>query len=158
MTEVPDRDAYAADVAARTIYWENVPVGFRHQWRRTVTQDAVDAYCDGAEDYNPWYGPDASPFGPPVVPPMLVSRLCRFTMEELGVMLGWVHVSQRNELCLPVPVGSELIFDGEVTAKYERRGRHYVDEQVIVRRSEDHAVVLRHARTYVAPRKDGGET
>lgn len=154
MTQTPDPDAYLDDIAARTLYWEDVVVGYEHTWRRVVSQDAVDAYCDGAEDYNPWYGPDASPFGPPVVPPMLLSRLCRFTMEDLGVLSGWVHVSQRNEIEEPVAVGTELLFHGRVTAKYERHGRCYVDEQVQVTRPADGAVVLRHARSYLAPRRE----
>jgi acyl dehydratase len=131
-----------------SLVWEDIPVGHTHAWDITVTQDAVNAYCDGAQDYNPWYGPSSSPFGWPVVPPMLISRLCRFTLAPLGKMTGWIQVLHRNEILVPVAVGSTLAFVGEVSAKERRRGKPIVSLRAIATNASG-VVVFEQTSEYV---------
>lgn len=68
--------------------WDDVPLGYEHKWVRTVTQEAINGYCDGVDDRNPWYGPVTSPFGPPVTPVLFVSHWCKDTLKPLGVESG----------------------------------------------------------------------
>ena len=55
--------------------WDDLVVGWERTWELPITLDAVSWYADLAEDPNPWYGAAGSPWGAPVAPPLLMSRL-----------------------------------------------------------------------------------
>jgi len=107
---------------------------------------AVQQYCDEMKDHNPIYLED-SPFGGPVVPPLLSATLLGLRM--IGTKYD-SHATVPTRLIQknisPVRVGEKLTLSGTLIDKYIKRGLEYaVIESVltdvkgkVVRRVVDH--------------------
>jgi acyl dehydratase len=108
------------------IGWSDLVLGWERTWDMPITFESVAWYADLAEDPNPWYGKKGSPWGPPVAPPLLVSRFCFRVCEPLGISVGWINTWNDSETIAPVLVGTVARFHGRITDKFEWNGRRYV--------------------------------
>lgn len=107
---------------------------------------AIKQYCDEMHDHNPIYLKE-SPFGGPVVPPLLSATLLGLGM--IGTKYD-AHATVPTRLIQknirPAKVGEKLVLSGTLIDKYIKRGLEYaVIESVItdekgkvVRRVIDH--------------------
>ena len=136
----------------RAITLDELHVGYERIWEKEITQELVFWYADLAEDYSSWYGLFESPFGDPVAPPLLISRIAIWTTEPLGRMKGFVNTRNFTEILGPVFVGTRLRLHGRITNKYVKRGRWYIDQVVEARETETERLVLRDSKTYMVAR------
>jgi acyl dehydratase len=153
--------ALAVEFGVRGMSADDIPDDYEHSWERTINQDAVYAFADGVEDFSLWYVPGFSPFGGPVVPPLLLAQLCNRTLEKLGAMAGWVHAENRSHLIRPVFVGTTIRFEGRVASKFTKRGRKYVTLALKLFDTDGDELVFEEERTFaetfIAAREDGYE-
>ncbi|MEE9286077.1 MAG: hypothetical protein V3V35_10180 [Dehalococcoidia bacterium] len=110
----------------RSLTEDDLEVGFQREWDVRITYPLVAWYADLCGDPNPWYGVQGSPFGPPVAPPLLMSRLAARLTDSLGRMRGFLNTRNRTVTLAPTTVGMVARFRGRIDAKYQRRGRRYV--------------------------------
>ncbi len=136
----------------RAITLDDLHAGYERIWERDITQELVFWYADLAEDYSSWYGLFESPFGDPVAPPLLISRIAIWTTEPLGRMKGFVNTRNFTEILGPVFVGTRIKLHGRITDKYVKRGRWYIDQVVEAREAETERLVLRDSKTYMVAR------
>lgn len=149
MPELPQRRRLKRFPMKR-VEWEDIPVPYEHAWEREITEDMVHYYADLSEDYCPWYGPGDSPFGDPVAPPLLISRLCGSTiMEDLGRMWGYLNTYNRSVMLAPIHIGMRLRFHGSITDKFVKRGRRYIHQEIDVFDAETGQPVFRESKEYL---------
>ena len=124
-------------------YWDMVEVGDSLSRVLKITPEVVILYADAVEDYNPWYEgwrmntwniEGESPFGPAIVPPMLVSHFVLSVQFDhtKPFAIGSIHTYHDSEILAPVPVGAEVRITATAIDKYIKRERRYVRHQVIV--------------------------
>ncbi len=124
-------------------YWDMVNVGDVLARELTITPELVILYADAVEDYNPWYEgwrmntwriPGVSPFGPAIVPPMLVSHFVLSVQFDhtKPFAIGSIHTFHDSEIFEPIPVGATVCIQAKAIDKFEKRGRRYVRHEVKV--------------------------
>ncbi len=124
-------------------YWDMVAVGDVLARELTITPELVILYADAVEDYNPWYEgwrmntwriPGESPFGPAIVPPMLVSHFVLSVQFDhtKPFAIGSIHTFHDSEILEPIPVGATVRIEAKAIDKFEKRGRRYVRHAVRV--------------------------
>jgi acyl dehydratase len=124
-------------------YWDMVAVGDVLSRELTITPELVILYADSVEDYNPWYEgwrmntwriPGESPFGPAIVPPMLVSHFVLSVQFDhtRPFAIGSIHTFHDSEILEPIPVGATVRIEARAIDKFEKRGRRYVRHEVRV--------------------------
>jgi acyl dehydratase len=124
-------------------YWDMVEVGDVLARELTITPELVILYADAVEDYNPWYEgwrmntwriPGESPFGPAIVPPMLVSHFVLSVQFDhtKPFAIGSIHTFHDSEILEPIPVGATVRIEAKAIDKFEKRGRRYVRHEVRV--------------------------
>jgi acyl dehydratase len=151
-TQIAQIEEYLAKLERTKQSMWDLAVGAELTWDMKITPELVILYCDGAEDYNPWYeawpvGPGASPFGTAVAPPLLVPRWQSwFHREGIGKSsVGAVAAGWRTELVAPVMVGTTVQYHGEFTKKYVKRGRQYTENEVTVKDVDSGQLLVKHA-------------
>jgi acyl dehydratase len=146
MTEVQIRQtrAFVDGLASGSqTYWDMVAVGDVLSREVHLTPEVVILYADGVEDYNPWYEgwrmntgriPGESPFGPAIVPPLLVSHFVLSVQFDhtKPFAIGSIHTFHDSEILEPIPVGATVRITTRATDKFVKRGRRYVRHAVTV--------------------------
>ncbi|MDQ1515872.1 MAG: hypothetical protein QOE80_1702 [Actinomycetota bacterium] len=150
MTEIQiqqTRDFVNSLNAKSQTYWDMVAVG-DELWRDLhITPELVILYCDGVEDYNPWYegwlmntwyGEGESPFGGAIVPPMLVSHFVLSVQFDhtKPFAIGSIHTFHDSEIIEPIPVGATVRIHTRAIDKFVKRDRRYVRHEVTVTDAE----------------------
>ena len=124
-------------------YWDMVEIGDVLSRDLHITPELVILYADAVEDFNPWYEgwrmntwhiPGESPFGPAIVPPMLVSHFVLSVQFDhtKPFAIGSIHTMHESEILAPIPVGATVRIAATATDKFEKRGRRYVRHRVEV--------------------------
>ena len=92
----------------------------------------VQQYADGIHDHNPWYtGP--TPFGGPVAPALIRhSEMYVDRRWYLPYIYGNLHAKQEWEIFSPIKVGERVSTHSVVTDRYDKRGREYVVNEVLM--------------------------
>ena len=139
----------------KRIGWDDLVVGWERTWDMPITLDAVGWYADLSEDPNPWYGALGSPWGAPVAPPLLMSRLCFRITDPLGKMIGFLNTWNRTETLAPALVGTMARFHGRISEKFERKGRRYVRYVIDVNDAETGRALLHEEKEYVVAPSTG---
>lgn len=135
-------------------YWDMVEVGDVLSRELTITPELVILYADAVEDYTPWYEGwkmntwrvrGESPFGPAIVPPLLISHFVLSVQFDhtKPFAIGSIHTFHDTELLEPIHVGATVRISAKAIDKYVKRGRRYVRHEVTV---EDAATGLLHIR------------
>ncbi len=124
-------------------YWDMVEIGDVLSRDLTITPELVILYADSVEDFNPWYEgwkmntwyvPGESPFGPAIVPPMLVSHFVLSVQFDhtKPFAIGSIHTYHDSEILAPIPVGATVRITATATDKFMKRERRYVRHEVVV--------------------------
>lgn len=97
-----------------------------------ISPQLVQQYTDAVHDHNPWYA-DASPFGGPVAPALIRhSEMYVDRRWYLPYIYGNLHAKQEWELFSPIKVGERISTHSLVTDRYDKRGRDYVVNEVLM--------------------------
>jgi len=124
-------------------YWDMVEVGDVLSRDLTITPELVILYADAVEDFNPWYEgwrmntwyiPGESPFGPAIVPPMMVSHFVLSVQFDhtKPFAIGSIHTFHDSEIFAPIPVGATVRITATAIDKFVKRERRYVRHEVTV--------------------------
>lgn len=138
-------------------YWDMVEIGDELSRELHITPELVILYADGVEDYNPWYEgwkmntwgiPGESPFGPAIVPPVLVSHFVLSVQFDhtRPFPIGSIHTFHDSQILEPIPVGAKVVISTVVADKFEKRGRRYVRHEVTVTDAADGRVYFTETR------------
>ncbi len=138
-------------------YWDMVEVGDVLARELTITPELVILYADAVEDYNPWYEgwrmntwriPGESPFGPAIVPPMLVSHFVLSVQFDhtKPFAIGSIHTFHDSEILEPIPVGATVRIEAKAIDKFVKRGRRYVRHEVKVEEGATGKLFFREVR------------
>jgi len=131
-----------SEMGAQT-YWDMVTVGDVLSRELTITPEVVILYADAVEDYNSWYEgwrmntwriEGQSPFGPAIVPPLMMSHFVLSVQFDhtKPFAIGSIHTYHDTELIAPIPVGATVRITATAIDKFEKRGRRYVRHEVLV--------------------------
>ena len=160
MTEIQikqTRDFVAKLDSESETYWDMVTVGDELSRDLHLAPELVILYADAVEDYNPWYEgwrmntwhiPGESPFGPAVVPPLLVSHFVLSVQFDhtKPFAIGSIHTFHDTEIIEPIPVGTTVRITTRATDKYVKRERRYVRHEVTVTDAATGKLFLRETR------------
>ena len=124
-------------------YWDMVNVGDVLSRELHITPELVILYADAVEDYNPWYEgwlmntwkqKGESPFGPAIVPPLLVSHFVLSVQFDhtKPFAIGSIHTFHDSEILEPIPVGATVRITTRAIDKIVKRERRYVRHEVTV--------------------------
>ncbi|MGE0825010.1 MAG: MaoC family dehydratase N-terminal domain-containing protein [Candidatus Binatia bacterium] len=103
--------------------------GTRHY---DLSPQLVQQYADAIHDHNPWYV-GMSPFGGPVAPALIRhSEMYVDRRWYLPYIYGNLHAKQEWELFSPLKVGECISTHSVVTDRYDKRGRDYVVNEVLM--------------------------
>lgn len=138
-------------------YWDMVEVGDERSRDLHITPELVVLYADGVEDFNPWYEAwlmdqwtieGSSPFGPAIVPPLLVSHFVLSVQFDhtRPFSIGSVHTFHDSEILAPIPIGATVRIHTKAIEKSIRRGRRYVRHTVTVTDAASGEPYLRETR------------
>lgn len=138
-------------------YWDMVEVGDILSRDLTITPELVILYADAVEDFNPWYEawtmnswrkPGESPFGPAIVPPMLISHFVLSVQFDHAkpFAIGSIHTFHDTEILAPVLIGATVRVTTRAIDKFEKRGRRYLRHSVIVEDAMDGTLYIRETR------------
>jgi acyl dehydratase len=130
------------EMGAQT-YWDMVNVGDVLSRELTITAELVILYADAVEDYNSWYEGwrmntwrihGESPFGPAIVPPLLVSHFVLSVQFDhtKPFAIGSIHTYHDTEIIAPIPVGATVRITAKAIDKFVKRDRRYVRHEVLV--------------------------
>ena len=128
-----------------------------------VTDEMVDFFVVGIDDRDPWYT-EASPLGGRIAPPAIVTMMTlRATaaylygewqpLFERPALLEYVNDAQHLQ---PILVGERVRVEGRCVARYEKRGRSYMDFEFEIK-GEDGSLRSRLARTTILSYRDDEE-
>ena len=83
---------------------------------------------------NTWTIPGESPFGPAIVPPVLVSHFVLSVQFDhtKPFAIGSIHTFHDSEILAPIPVGATVRITTTAIEKYVKRERRYVRHEVTV--------------------------
>jgi acyl dehydratase len=97
-----------------------------------ITPETVATYIAGTGDDNPWYR-GRSPLGGPLAPALILhSAVYKNLQWYLPNIYGNLHARQEWEIFAPVMVGERLTTRSLIVARYLKRDREYVVNEVIV--------------------------
>ena len=165
-TQIHQYREYVEEHGRQNWTWESIPEGSESErtWERTYTVDTSYWYTDTVEDYSSWYetgvavdpddpkgaSPQAnseSPFGGPIVPPMLIMYLSAEHLRRLNMKGGVIMITfHESEIVRPVLAGTRLRYTARISKKFVKRGRHYLGTDVEVADAATGEVVLRDYR------------
>ena len=138
-------------------YWDMVEVGDELSRDLHLTPELVTLYADTVEDFNPWYEAwtmnswckaGKSPFGPAIVPPLLVSHFVLSVQFDhtKPFAIGSIHTFHDSEILAPIMVGAKVRITSRAIDKFEKRGRRYLRHEVTVEDVVDETLYLRETR------------
>lgn len=138
-------------------YWDMVEIGDVLSRELDVTPELVILYADAVEDYNPWYEgwrmnlwrmEGESPFGPAIVPPLMMSHFVLSVQFDhtKPFAIGSIHTFHDTEIVAPIPVGARVRVTTKAVDKFEKRGRRYVRHEVTVDDVSSGALYMRELR------------
>ena len=138
-------------------YWDMVAIGDELSRDLHITPELVILYADAVEDFNPWYEgwkmntwqiPGESPFGPAVVPPLLVSHFVLSVQFDhtKPFAVGSIHTFHDSEIIEPIPVGATVRITTRAIDKFIKRERRYVRHEVHVTDATSGTLYLREVR------------
>ena len=138
-------------------YWDMVNVGDVLSRDLTITPELVILYADAVEDYNPWYEgwrmntwriEGSSPFGPAIVPPLLVSHFVLSVQFDHAkpFAIGSIHTFHDTEIIAPIPVGATVRITAKAIDKYVKRDRRYVRHEITVTDAASGTLFMREVR------------
>lgn len=138
-------------------YWDMVEIGDELSRDLYLSAELVILYCDGVEDFNPWYEgwrmnswhiEGQSPFGGAIVPPLLVSHFVLSVQFDATrpFSIGSIHTYHDSEILAPIPVGATVRITTRAIDKFEKRGRRYVRHGVEVTDVESGLLFFRETR------------
>lgn len=138
-------------------YWDMTAVGDELSRDLPITAELVILYADAVEDFNPWYegwtmnswsNTGSSPFGPGIVPPLLVSHFVLSVQFDhtKPFAIGSIHTYHDTEVVAPIPIGTTVRITTRCADKFEKRGRRYVRHEVTVTGVLDSTLYLRETR------------
>ncbi len=124
-------------------YWDMVQIGDELSRDLHLSPELVILYADGVEDFNPWYegwrmntwkSDGASPFGPAIVPPLLISHFVLSVQFDhtKPFAVGSIHTFHDTTLHAPISVGATVRILTRATDKFVKRDRRYVRHEVTV--------------------------
>lgn len=93
-----------------------------------VDDHFIKSYAFALDDYHPWYGGDATPFGGRTASQCWVVEELMwlfFTKYDPNAVVG-LHQKEEIWNHAPVPYGARLTLTGQYVDKYTRRGKGYV--------------------------------
>lgn len=138
--------------------------------RYTLTAASVSAYATGNEEAGAWFHGDESPWGRQVRPPTMIHsdkmRLleANCTSERrIAGMTGTgpaletdarIHYEYHARQHSPAFVGEELVVNGRIKDRYERRGRTYLQYELEVRTGDGRLVTTYLDRTLLKYRRE----
>lgn len=160
MTEIQIRQTRAfvdGLSSASEPYWDMVNVGDELARELHITPELVILYADGVEDCNPWYEAwrmdewhvrGESPFGPAIVPPMMLSHFVLSVQFDhtKPFSVGSIHTYHDTQILEPVPVGATVRIHVKAVDKFIRRDRRYVRHEVTVTDVASGTVYFREVR------------
>ncbi len=134
-------------------YWDMVEIGDQLSRELEITPELVILYADAVEDYNSWYEgwrmntwriEGESPFGPAIVPPLLVSHFVLSVQFDhtKPFAIGSIHTFHDSEILEPIPVGAKVRITAKAIDKFVKRERRYVRHEVTVEDAADGAIVF----------------
>jgi acyl dehydratase len=138
-------------------YWDMVAVGDALSRELHITPELVILYADAVEDYNSWYEgwrmntwriEGESPFGPAIVPPLLVSHFVLSVQFDhtRPFAIGSIHTFHDSEILAPIPVGARVRITATAIDKFIKRERRYVRHQVTVQDVDSGTLYFREVR------------
>ena len=138
-------------------YWDMVTVGDALSRELEITPELVILYADAVEDYNSWYEgwrmntwriEGESPFGPAIVPPLLVSHFALSVQFDhtKPFAIGSIHTFHDSEILEPIPVGTKVRITAKAIDKFIKRERRYVRHEVTVQHIADGRLYFREVR------------
>ena len=138
-------------------YWDMVEVGDELSRDLHLTPELVTLYADTIEDFNPWYEAwtmnswckvGESPFGPAIVPPLLVSHFVLSVQFDhtKPFAIGSIHTFHDSEILAPIMVGATVRITSRAIDKFEKRGRRYLRHEVTVKDVVNDTLYLRETR------------
>ena len=97
---------------------------------------------------NSWCKAGTSPFGPAIVPPLLVSHFVLSVQFDHAkpFAIGSIHTYHDSEILEPIPVGATVRITTRASDKYEKRGRRYVRHDVTVTDTSSGTLYFRETR------------
>ncbi len=116
------------------------------------TPQRVQYFAEGVEDFHPWimYDIEDSPFGGPIISPTmshitkLIAQQNYFT--DCNVDSGFtfrMHTQYTAEHFDAIRVGEKCTVKAKILDSYYKRGRHYIDHEMIIY-GEDGRKCVRH--------------
>jgi hypothetical protein len=138
-------------------YWDMVQVGDHLSRELEITPELVILYADAVEDYNSWYEgwrmntwriEGSSPFGPAIVPPLLVSHFVLSVQFDhtKPFAIGSIHTFHDSEILEPIPVGAKVRITAKAIDKFVKRELRYVRHEVTVEDVADGRMYFREVR------------
>ena len=138
-------------------YWDMIEVGAVLSRDLHITPELVILYADAVEDYNSWYEgwrmntwriAGESPFGPAIVPPLLVSHFVLSVQFDhtKPFAIGSIHTFHDSEIFEPIFVGATVRINARAIDKFVKRGRRYVSHEVTVEDVKTGKLHLRETR------------
>lgn len=138
-------------------YWDLVQVGDERSRDLHIIPELVILYADGVEDFNPWYEgwlmdqwriEGGSPFGPAIVPPLMVSHFVLSVQFDhtKPFAIGSIHTYHDTEILAPIPIGATVRIHTKAIDKFIRRDRRYVRHVVTVTDVDSGELYLRETR------------
>ena len=138
-------------------YWDMIEVGAVLSRDLHITPELVILYADAVEDYNSWYEgwrmntwriAGESPFGPAIVPPLLVSHFVLSVQFDhtKPFAIGSIHTFHDSEIFEPIFVGATVRINARAIDKFVKRGRRYVRHEVTVEDVKTGKLHLRETR------------
>ena len=124
-------------------YWDMVEIGDELSRDLHITPELVILYADAVEDFNPWYEgwlmntwhrQGESPFGPAIVPPLMMSHFVLSVQFDhtKPFAIGSIHTFHDSEIIEPIPVGATVKILAKAIDKFVKRERRYVRHEVTV--------------------------
>ncbi len=108
------------DLASHSIEMNREYGPWEYPWR-----ELIERYLEAIENGFSWHR-EASPWGPPVAPPMIVGNATlRFIDSIAPVPPGTLHTRFEMELGNALRRDREIVGYGQFVDKYERRGRRW---------------------------------
>jgi len=138
-------------------YWDMVGIGDELSRELEITPELVILYADAVEDYNSWYEgwrmntwriKGESPFGPAIVPPLLVSHFVLSVQFDhtKPFAIGSIHTFHDSEIFEPIPVGAKVRITAKAIDKFVKRERRYVRHEITVADVSDDRLYFREIR------------
>ncbi|MES2561301.1 MAG: MaoC family dehydratase [Pseudomonadota bacterium] len=130
-------------VEFKTISYEAVTIGetfFSDDF--LIKPEDVDTFAYAVDDHHPWYFED-SPFGGPIVHPVLLGNQALLMRHSRYIVPAGLHAKMQFEFIEPLHVGMRVRSHGKIIDKYERRGRHYIVTEFETREEGTNKVLTR---------------